>query len=115
MKYTALYSRSSTKAGDETQTSALSQYAAIQGGECRWYRDFLPGNLVSREAWDILMEGVRAGEVSRVVCCSLDRLGRSTIDLATLMDELAERNVNLVSLGDGVDLNGSGARALGKP
>lgn len=48
---------------------------------------------------------MRAGQVSAIVVWKLDRLGRTTLQLLKLFDELRERNVALVSLTEGIDLS----------
>ena len=54
------------------------------------------------------MEGaIRKGQVSAIVCCRIDRLGRTSKGLTAVCDDLRERMVNLVSLKDGLDLSTS--------
>lgn len=60
----------------------------------------------------VLVDAVRKGEVSAVVCWRLDRLGRTAKGLTALFAELQERKVNLVSLRDGIDLNTSAGRLI---
>jgi DNA invertase Pin-like site-specific DNA recombinase len=67
---------------------------------------------VDRRGWNRLMDAVRAGKVSRVVCWRLDRLGRTAKGLTALFEELLERKVNLVSLRDGIDLNTAAGRLM---
>jgi DNA invertase Pin-like site-specific DNA recombinase len=45
-----------------------------------------------------------AGNVSKVVCWRLDRLGRTAEGLTALFDDLRNRKVGLLSMRDGVDL-----------
>jgi DNA invertase Pin-like site-specific DNA recombinase len=67
---------------------------------------------MDRRGWNRLMDAVRAGKASRVVCWRLDRLGRTAKGLTALFDELLERKVNLVSLRDGIDLNTAASRLM---
>jgi site-specific DNA recombinase len=56
-----------------------------------------------RPALHALMEDVAAGNVDVVVIPSLDRLGRKTRIILRLVEELAERNVTLVSCRESFD------------
>jgi DNA invertase Pin-like site-specific DNA recombinase len=67
---------------------------------------------MDRPGWNRLIEDVRNGKVSAVVCWRLDRLGRTAKGLTALFSELAERRVNLVSLRDGIDLNTPAGRLM---
>lgn len=73
-------------------------------GEAVWYRDTFTGKSMDRPGWGKLLDDVRSGKVSRVVCWRLDRLGRTARGLTALFEELMQRRVNLVSLRDGIDL-----------
>jgi DNA invertase Pin-like site-specific DNA recombinase len=77
-----------------------------------WYRDKFTGKSMDRKGWNKLMEAVRAGKVSRIVCWRLDRLGRTAKGLTALFEELLERKVNLVSIRDGIDLNTAAGRLM---
>jgi DNA invertase Pin-like site-specific DNA recombinase len=52
------------------------------------------------------------GQVSRVVCWRIDRLGRTSSGLTALFDDLRARKVNLVSLKDGIDLSTAAGKML---
>ncbi len=56
-----------------------------------------------RPALQALMSDVQAGRVNVVVIPSLDRLGRKTRIILRLVEELAERNVTLVSCRESFD------------
>ena len=62
----------------------------------------------SRPCWDELRRALRAGDVLTVT--ELSRLGRSTAELAALLDELGDQGVALRVLGLGVD----GSTAAGR-
>ncbi len=113
MKHVAIYCRVSTKAQDTAaQEPDLKRYADGAGEEAVWYRDNFTGKTMDRKGWNKLMDEVRAGKVSRVVCWRLDRLGRTAKGLTALFEELTERKVNLVSLRDGIDLNTAAGRLM---
>ncbi len=79
------------------------QRDALDGAGCtRIFADEgVSGALASRPGLDELLSFVRAGDV--IVVQALDRLGRSTRNLLTLVDELRERGVALRVLNLGVD------------
>jgi site-specific DNA recombinase len=58
-----------------------------------------------------VLDRVRRGEISRVVVTKLDRLTRSTHDLAVLLDLFAKHGVSLVSIAESLD-SGSAAGRL---
>ena len=106
MRHTAVYLRVSSKAQDTaSQEPDLKRWMEAQGeGEAVWYRDTFTGKSMDRPGWGKLLDDVRSGKVSRVVCWRLDRLGRTARGLTALFEELMQRRVNLVSLRDGIDL-----------
>jgi DNA invertase Pin-like site-specific DNA recombinase len=113
MKHLAIYCRVSSRAQDTaSQERDLKRYAEGPEQECVWYRDTFTGKSMDRRGWNRLMDAVRAGKVSRVVCWRLDRLGRTAKGLTALFEELLERKVNLVSLRDGIDLNTAAGRLM---
>jgi DNA invertase Pin-like site-specific DNA recombinase len=113
MKHVAIYLRVSTKSQDTaSQEPDLTRWANAQGESCRWYKDTFTGKSMDRKSWNRLMEDVRAGKVSTVVCWRLDRLGRTAKGLTSLFEELIQRKVNLVSLKDGIDLNTAAGRLM---
>lgn len=114
MKHIAVYLRVSTKAQDtKSQEPDLKAYVNGQEGqEAVWYRDTFSGKAMERPGWNRLIEDVKAGKVSKVVCWRLDRLGRTAKGLTALFEGLTERKVGLVSLKDGVDLSTPAGRML---
>jgi DNA invertase Pin-like site-specific DNA recombinase len=65
------------------------------------YLDRTSGAKSSRPAWDVLCKALRAGDV--LVATRLDRVGRSTTHLVTLLDQLAGRGVAFRFLEQGID------------
>lgn len=113
MKHTAIYVRVSSKQQDTvSQEPDLKRWAEAHGGECVTYRDKFTGKSMDRPGWNRMMDAVRQGKISRVVCWRLDRLGRTARGLTALFEELAERKVNLVSLKDGIDLGTAAGRMM---
>ena len=78
----------------------------------KWYSDKFTGKTMERPGWNMLEEAVRLGKVSQVVVWRIDRLGRTAKGLTGLFDDLRERQVNLVSLKDGIDLSTSAGHLM---
>ena len=59
-----------------------------------------------------LIEGVRRGEIGRVVVIKLDRITRSTRDLADLLDTFARADASLVSVSECLDTQSAAGRLV---
>lgn len=113
MRHVAIYIRVSTKQqGTESQEPDLKRYAASLADPVKVYRDRFTGKTMDRPAWSKLVKAVERGEVSKIVCWRLDRLGRTAKGLTALFDDLTRRKVGLVSLRDGIDLQTPAGRLM---
>lgn len=65
----------------------------------------------SRDALSALLATVRPGD--EAVVARIDRLGRRMTDVLSVVEELSERGVGLVSLADGIDSSPQGRLLLG--
>jgi DNA invertase Pin-like site-specific DNA recombinase len=74
------------------------------------YLDRTSGAKSSRPAWDALCKALRTGDV--LVATRLDRVGRSTTHLVTLLDQLAGRGVAFRFLEQGIDTTTSEGRLM---
>jgi len=107
MPHIAIYLRVSTRKQDTRSQEPdlhrwLAAYAA--SSEVRWYRDQATGRTMDRAGWKKLEAQVDCGEVSQIVACASNRLGRTASGLTALFDKLVARKVGLVSIKDGLDL-----------
>ena len=107
----AIYTRKSTEEGLDqdfnsldAQREAAESYIASQKGEgwvClpEYYDDggFSGGNM-DRPALGRLLEAINAGEVDCVVVYKVDRLSRSLMDFAKILERFERRNVCFVSV-----------------
>lgn len=59
-----------------------------------------------------ILEGVRVGSIGRVVVLKLDRITRSTRDLADLLDTFAKADAALVSVSEHLDTSSAGGRLV---
>jgi len=112
-KHVAVYVRVSSKRQDlASQLPDLKRWASAQPEEVKFYRDKFTGKSMRRPGWEQLQTAIDRGEVSRVVCWRLDRLGRTAAGLTRLFADLQERKIGLVSLKDGIDLSTPAGRML---
>lgn len=96
------YTRTSTKdkQHDDLQRRSLAE-AGVPGVQV--YSDQVSGSKVanSRPGWSSLEARLRRGD--ELVVWRIDRVGRSMIDVITTVADLAERDVSVRSLSDGID------------
>ena len=105
----AAYARASVSRGLEydsvtAQFDAISAYVESQRGSGwilvpeRYVDDGYSGGNVARPAFERLMGDVNSGRVDVICVYKLDRLSRSLLDFAQLVDALEKRGVSLVSI-----------------
>lgn len=107
-KRVALYLRCSTVQQNlEIQTNDLRKYAESRGFEIVFeYSDFgISGAKDKRPALDQMLKAARQKKFDILLIWKLDRLGRNTKHLLTVLDELDSLQVSLVSLHEGFDLS----------
>jgi len=113
--HTAIYVRVSSKSQDQrSQIADLQRWAAAyaDGQPVVWYRDKASGKTMNRPGWKRLEAAMRTGQVDRIVCWRLDRLGRTAAGLTALFEDLQRRRINLVSVRDGLDLETASGRLM---
>ncbi len=103
--WTAVYVRVSTADQRvDSQELELRRYCDQRGWtDVKFYTDRISGASCSRPELDVMVKDVRAGNVARVVCYKLDRLGRSLTHLALMLDELNRLKVPLIASSQGID------------
>ncbi|MEQ9489548.1 MAG: recombinase family protein [Alphaproteobacteria bacterium] len=90
------------RVSDQNQDEALQIDALKKVGCDAIYGDHgVTGASVKRLGLDQVLEALESGDA--LVVWKLDRLGRSTVHLLTLLDELHRRGVDFVSLTQGID------------
>lgn len=106
------YARVSTDAQGANGAGLDAQRAAIEA-ECerrgwrlaRIEEDVLSGKNLKRPGLQRALDACRAGEAAGVVVAKLDRLSRSLIDFAGLLEDARRYGYNVVTLDLGVDLS----------
>lgn len=101
----AVYIRVSTEAQrTDSQEQELRRYCRQRGWkDLTFYTDKISGGVATRPQLDRLMPDIRAGKVERLLVYKLDRLGRSLIHLALILDELNQLRVPLIASSQGID------------
>lgn len=103
----ALYLRVSTNEQKvDAQEGELRNYCARRGwnvAPTEIFRDEISGVAPTRPGWELLIQAMRRGKVDCIVVYKLDRVGRSLIHLAMILDELGRLNVPLICTSQGID------------
>jgi DNA invertase Pin-like site-specific DNA recombinase len=100
-----------TRVSTDEQDHALQLEARRAAGCARCFTDTASGSVRDRPQLTRLLEELRDGEDTLVVC-RLDRLGRSLGHLIELMGELERRHLGFRSLTEGVDTTTSSGRLV---
>ena len=102
---TAIYLRVSTTAQDHrAQKMAVLEYCERRGWkDCVTFSETVGGTKAKRPELERMVQAVRRGEIARVVAYKLDRLGRSAVHLALLLEEFARLKVPVIFTSQGID------------
>lgn len=106
----AIYARVSTdEQNSASQLRDLREYATSRGwGEVREFVDVgISGTKDSRPAWNELWDALQKGRVKVLLVHALDRLGRSLSHLVKIIDFCVQKQVELVSFRENIDLSTS--------
>jgi DNA invertase Pin-like site-specific DNA recombinase len=111
------YIRVSARAQDHaTQRAAIERAASARGDAiAEWYAEKKGAKTMDRVELQRLLSDARSGGLRgrRLYLYRLDRLTRTGIsDTLTTLDELRASGVEIVSVGDGFDLNGPHAEVI---
>ena len=105
----AIYARVSTgKQRTDRQVEALRQ--AVPGA--LEFTDTISGRRAKRPGLDALFGAIDAGDVGAVYCTSVDRLGRSLVDLARLLERFEAAGVPVVFHQQGIRTDTEGGRTM---
>jgi DNA invertase Pin-like site-specific DNA recombinase len=97
------YIRVSTAKQAQTGTSLNDQRKLLEreGAETIYEDAGLSGKNVSRPGLEAMQKALHDGDT--VVVSALDRLGRSTADIAQMLHEWKERQITLIAVRDGIN------------
>jgi DNA invertase Pin-like site-specific DNA recombinase len=114
----ACYLRVSTGDGRQTvesQRLAIKQYCERQAGwkiVKEYCDDGYSGSRTDRPEFNLMMKDALAQKFDSIVTFSVDRLGRSTVDLLQTLNTLQAVGVGFCAISQGIDLNTAAGRML---
>jgi DNA invertase Pin-like site-specific DNA recombinase len=86
------------------QRSAITAVAEQRGWEILWVEDAASAKSLDRPGMDYALNLLESGQAQGIVASKLDRLSRSTLDFATLLERAQKEEWNIVLLDLGLDL-----------
>lgn len=113
--YDALYSRQSIEKADSISIESQLEYCRYEtrGNPYKEYADRgYSGKNTNRPAFEEMLCDIRKGEVSRVIVYKLDRISRSILDFANMMDEFQKHGVEFISSTERFDTSTPIGRAM---
>ena len=110
----AIYARVSTvDQHPENQLLELRRYVSARGWTAIDFVDHgVSGAKDKRPALDGMMQAIRRHQVQAVVTSKLDRIGRNLRHLVLFLDDLRERGIAFVTLGEGIDTSTPAGRLV---
>ena len=96
----AIYGRQSIDKKDSISIESQFEFCRyeLKGGEAKEYKDKgYSGKNIERPDFQRLLKDIRAGLIRRVIVYKLDRISRSIVDFAKLMELFKQYNVEFVS------------------
>ena len=111
----AIYGRQSVDRKDSISIESQIEFCKyeLRGGNFRKYTDKgYSGKTTDRPKFQEMMADIRRGLIKRVVVYKLDRISRSILDFATMMETFQEYNVEFVSSTEKFDTSTPMGRAM---
>lgn len=115
MKYDALYGRQSIEKRDSISVESQLEYCRYEthGEPYIEYTDKgFSGKNTHRPGFEKMMEDIVAGKVKRVIVYKLDRISRSILDFANMMEVFQQYQVEFVSSTEKFDTSTPIGRAM---
>ena len=113
--YDALYTRQSVEKIDSISIESQLEYCKYEtrGNPYKEYIDRgYSGKNTNRPAFEEMLEDIKQGKISRVIVYKLDRISRSILDFANMMDIFQKHNVEFVSSTERFDTSTPIGRAM---
>lgn len=114
-KYDAVYVRQSVDRADSISIESQIEHCLyeVRGGDYKTFADKgYSGKNTDRPQFQQMLEAIKNGEVSRVIVYKLDRISRSILDFATMMEEFQRYGVEFVSCTEKFDTSAPMGRAM---
>lgn len=115
MLYNALYARQSVEKKDSISVESQLAYCRYEahGETCMEYTDKgFSGKDTHRPEFERMMQDIRAGKVKRVIVYKLDRISRSILDFANMMEIFQQYHVEFLSSTEKFDTSTPIGRAM---
>ena len=113
--YDALYARQSIEKKDSISVESQLEYCRYEthGEACMEYTDRgFSGKNTNRPGFEKMMNDIRAGKIKRVIVYKLDRISRSILDFANMMEIFQKYHVEFVSSTEKFDTSTPIGRAM---
>ncbi len=113
--YDALYARQSIEKKDSISVESQLAYCRYEthGEACIEYTDRgFSGKDTNRPGFEKMMNDIRAGKIKRVIVYKLDRISRSILDFANMMEIFQKYHVEFVSSTEKFDTSTPIGRAM---
>ena len=110
-----IYARQSVDKKDSVSIETQIDFCKyeLKGGSCREYADKgFSGKNTDRPKFQELLRDIKQGLVGRVIVYKLDRISRSIIDFASMMELFSKYNVEFVSATEKFDTSTPMGRAM---
>ena len=111
----AIYGRQSIDKKDSISIESQFEFCRyeLKGGEAKEYKDKgYSGKNIERPDFQRLLKDTRTGLIRRVIVYRLDRISRSIVDFAKLMELFKQYNVEFVSCTEKFDTSTPMGRAM---
>ncbi len=113
--YDALYARQSVEKVDSISVESQLELCRHET-HGRLYKEYIDkgysGKNTNRPAFEEMMEDIKQGKIQRVIVYKLDRISRSILDFANMMEVFHEYNVEFVSSTEKFDTSTPLGRAM---
>ena len=113
--FDAIYTRQSVDKADSISIESQLEYCKYEarGNPYKSYSDKgYSGKNTNRPAFEEMIGDIKEGKISRVIVYKLDRISRSILDFANMMEVFSEHNVEFVSSTERFDTSTPIGRAM---
>lgn len=114
-QYDAIYARQSIDKADSISIESQIEFCQYEthGGAYQVFQDKgYSGKNTDRPQFQEMLEHIRRGEVKRVIVYKLDRISRSILDFANMMEDFQQHKVEFVSCTEKFDTSTPMGRAM---
>lgn len=114
-QYDAIYARQSIDKADSISIESQIEFCKYEthGGAYEVFQDKgYSGKNTDRPQFQEMLEHIRRGEVKRVIVYKLDRISRSILDFANMMEDFQQHGVEFVSCTEKFDTSTPMGRAM---